>query len=118
MALTGAQRHGEALVWATRAESALADTNARVIRSSAAAVRANALASTGHLAEAEAEAARSIALYRRNSTRAFSRHHPVLPGPHAEAEAHLDVALAAMPGDSLMIAMRERVRTARRQTGK
>ena len=115
VAFSEAQRYSEALVWVARAESALTDTNARVIRSSAAAVRAMALAGTGRLPEAEAEAERSVRLYPRNSDAnfllglfRFSR------GRLAEAEAHLDVAIAAMPGDSLMLATRERVRAARR----
>lgn len=115
VAMTESGRQEEALAWAARAESTLTDPNARVIRSSAAAVRANALAGTGRLAEAEAEATRSIGLYRRNGDANFLL--GVIrfsQGRLEDAEAHLGVALEGMPGDSLTLAMLERVRAARR----
>lgn len=111
VALSGALRFPEALTWAARAESALSDTNARVVRSSAAAVRASAFAGTGRIAEAEAEAARSIRLYRRNFDASLLLGAIRLSqGRRPEAAALFDVALAARPGDSLATALRNRVR--------
>lgn len=112
--LSESRRYEESLAWAARAESALTDTGAAVVRSSAAAIRANALAARGDLAAAEAEASRSLALYSRNSDASFLLGVLRLAqGRLDEAERHLRHALEALPGDSLTLAMLERVRRER-----
>lgn len=115
VALTEARRYDEALPLTARAESAMADTTGRLVRSSIAAVRGTALAATGQLAEAEAEATRSLALYPRNANAAFLLGvFRYSKGRLAEAESLLAISDVATPGDSLTRALLERVRAARR----
>lgn len=114
--LAEARRYAEALERLDAVERMPIRPESRVLLASVAGTRASALAALGRLEEAEESARRAITLHPRNpdgrfvlGTLAFAA------GRLAEAEAHFDtLLLEPSPSDSIAVALRERVREARR----